>query len=103
MHEHNAHHGVENDGFTGAYFFPNEFYDYHWPWVLAGFTTINTGATDARAGAPNDAGGINKGPRDWRGNLRTYTVPTPTFRFPPPKASKRISALKKISSFPESG
>src|SRR5579864_35853 len=35
-HEHNAHHGAENDGFTGAYFWPNEFYDYHWPWVLAG-------------------------------------------------------------------
>src|SRR5262249_27418497 len=48
-HEHNAHHGAENDGFTGAYFWPNQFYDYHYPWVLAGFTTINTGATDARA------------------------------------------------------
>ncbi len=36
-HEHNGHHGAENDGFTGAYFFPNEFYDYHWPIVLAGF------------------------------------------------------------------
>src|SRR6185437_14678882 len=33
-HEHNAHHGAENDGFTGAYFWPNQFYDYHWPWVL---------------------------------------------------------------------
>ncbi|HEY6794515.1 MAG TPA: hypothetical protein VI248_07515, partial [Kineosporiaceae bacterium] len=33
-HEHNGHHGAENDGFTGAYFFPNEFYDYHWPIVL---------------------------------------------------------------------
>ena len=43
MHEHNAHHGAENDGFTGAYFFPNQFYDYHWPWTLAGWTSINTG------------------------------------------------------------
>src|SRR5919197_448448 len=45
-HEHNAHHGAENDGFTGAYFFPGQFYDYHYPWVLAGFRTINTDATD---------------------------------------------------------
>src|SRR5215510_3991499 len=58
-HEHNAHHGGENEGFPGAFFWPNQFYDYHWPWVLAGFTTINTGATDPRAGAPNDSGGIN--------------------------------------------
>ena len=35
-HEHNGHHGAENDGFTGAFFFPNQFYDYHWPIVLAG-------------------------------------------------------------------
>src|SRR6185312_1362985 len=30
-HEHNGHHGAENDGFAGAYFFPGQFYDYHWP------------------------------------------------------------------------
>ena len=30
-HEHNGHHGAENDGFTGAFFFPGQFYDYHWP------------------------------------------------------------------------
>src|SRR5439155_1508946 len=32
-HEHNGHHGAENDGFTGAFFFPGQFYDYHWPIV----------------------------------------------------------------------
>src|SRR5262249_48300693 len=25
IHEHNGHHGAENDGFTGAYFFPGQF------------------------------------------------------------------------------
>ncbi|HXQ71544.1 MAG TPA: hypothetical protein VN844_13705, partial [Pyrinomonadaceae bacterium] len=45
-HEHNGHHGAENDGFTGAYFFPNQFYDYHYPIVLAGRNSINTTATD---------------------------------------------------------
>jgi hypothetical protein len=37
-HEHNGHHGAENDGFTGAFFFPNQFYDYHWPIVLPGIS-----------------------------------------------------------------
>ena len=41
-HEHNGHHGAENDGFTGAFFFPNQFYDYHWPIVLAGHFSMNT-------------------------------------------------------------
>ena len=49
-HEHNGHHGAENDGFTGAFFFPGQFYDYHWPIVLAGFNSINTAATDPKAG-----------------------------------------------------
>ena len=26
-HEHNGHHGAENDGFTGAFFYPGQFYD----------------------------------------------------------------------------
>ncbi len=43
-HEHNGHHGAENDGFTGAFFFPGQFYDYHWPIVLAGCDTINANA-----------------------------------------------------------
>jgi hypothetical protein len=34
-HEHNGHHGAENDGFTGAYFFPGQFYDYNYTIVLA--------------------------------------------------------------------
>ena len=52
-HEHNGHHGAENDGFTGAYFWPNQFYDYHYPIVLAGWRTINPAATDPQAATPN--------------------------------------------------
>src|SRR2546427_430419 len=59
-HEHNGHHGAENDGFTGAFFFPGQFYDYHYPIVLAGWRTINTAATDPRAGGPDDSDGITK-------------------------------------------
>ena len=97
-HEHNAHHGAENDGFTGAYFFPNEFYDYHWPWVLAGFTTINTGATDARAGAPNDAGGINKVPGDWHETMSTHWFHDHMFSFTAQNVYKGNAAMNNIYS-----
>lgn len=71
-HEHNGHHGAENDGFTGAYFFPNQFYDYHWPIVLAGHFSFNTDASDPRAGTPDGSGGIMKVPGDWRETMSTH-------------------------------
>jgi len=71
-HEHNGHHGAENDGFTGAFFFPGQFYDYHWPIVLAGFRTINTAATDPKAATPDDSGGKINIPGDWRETMSTH-------------------------------
>lgn len=71
-HEHNGHHGAENDGFTGAYFFPGQFYDYHWPWVLAGHFSINTGATEAKASTPNGSGGLTRIPGDFRETMSTH-------------------------------
>jgi manganese oxidase len=97
-HEHNAHHGAENDGFTGAYFWPNQFYDYHWPWVLAGFTTINTGATDARAGAPNDSGGINKVPGDWHETMSTHWFHDHMFTFTDQNVYKCNAGMNNIYS-----
>ena len=80
-HEHNGHHGAENDGFTGAYFYPGQFYDYHYPIVLAGWRSINANATDARAGTPNDAGGIDKIPGDWRETMSTHWFHDHMFSF----------------------
>ena len=71
-HEHNGHHGAENDGFTGAFFFPNQFYDYHWPIVLAGHFSVNTAATDPKASTPNGSGGLTKIPGDWRETMSTH-------------------------------
>ena len=71
-HEHNGHHGAENDGFTGAFFYPGQFYDYHYPIVLAGMDTINATATDKMAGSPDDHGGINKVPGDWHETMSTH-------------------------------
>jgi FtsP/CotA-like multicopper oxidase with cupredoxin domain len=80
-HEHNGHHGAENDGFTGAFFFPGQFYDYHYPIVLAGVKTINTGATDPRAGSPNGSGGITNVPGDWRETMSTHWFHDHMFSF----------------------
>jgi manganese oxidase len=80
-HEHNGHHGAENDGFAGAFFFPGQFYDYHWPIVLAGRDTINTDATDPRAGSPDGSGGINKVPGDWHETMSTHWFHDHMFSF----------------------
>jgi FtsP/CotA-like multicopper oxidase with cupredoxin domain len=71
-HEHNGHHGAENDGFTGAFFFPGQFYDYHWPIVLAGHFSTNPGATDPKASTPNGSGGLTNVPGDWRETMSTH-------------------------------
>ncbi len=71
-HEHNGHDGAENDGYAHAYFYPGEFYDYHWPLILAGHDSINTGATDLKAGAPDGNGGITYVPGDWRETMSTH-------------------------------
>jgi FtsP/CotA-like multicopper oxidase with cupredoxin domain len=97
-HEHNGHHGAENDGFTGAYFFPGQFYDYHWPIQLAGRTSINTDATDPRAGGPNDAGGINKIPGDWRETMSTHWFHDHMFSFTSQNVYKGNAAMFNMYS-----
>jgi FtsP/CotA-like multicopper oxidase with cupredoxin domain len=55
-HEHNGHTPAESDGYTNAFYFPGQFYDYRWPIQLAGYDSINTTASDPRAAFPCDAG-----------------------------------------------
>ncbi|HEY1936993.1 MAG TPA: multicopper oxidase domain-containing protein [Candidatus Angelobacter sp.] len=97
-HEHNGHHGAENDGFTGAFFFPNQFYDYHWPIVLAGFRSVNTYATDPRAGSPADNGGINKVPGDWHETMSTHWFHDHMFTFTSQNVYKGNAAMFNIYS-----
>jgi FtsP/CotA-like multicopper oxidase with cupredoxin domain len=97
-HEHNGHHGAENDGFTGAFFFPNQFYDYHWPIVLAGHFSINTGATDPRAGSPADNGGINNVPGDWHETMSTHWFHDHMFTFTSQNVYKGNAAMFNIYS-----
>jgi len=65
-HQHNGHNPAESDGFAASFFFPGQFYDYHWPMVLAGHDTVNTTANDDRAGYPDGNGGITRIRGDWR-------------------------------------
>jgi FtsP/CotA-like multicopper oxidase with cupredoxin domain len=97
-HEHNGHHGAESDGFTGAFFFPGQYYDYHWPIVHAGFRTINTGATDPRCGAPDGAGGITKLPGDWRETMSTHWFHDHMFSFTSQNVYKGIAAMFNLYS-----
>ena len=71
-HEHNGHNPAESDGYTNAFFFPGQFFDYRWPMTLAGTDSINTDARDRRAGAPNGEGGIRRVPGDWRETMSTH-------------------------------
>ena len=103
-HEHNGNHGAENDGFTGAFFFPNQFYDYHWPIVLAGFTTINTGATDPQAATPNDTGtGKTNIPGDWRETMSTHWFHDHMFSFTSQNVYKGMAAMFNIYSAKDRG
>jgi len=98
IHEHNGHHGAENDGFTGAFFFPGQFYDYHYPIVLGGWRTINTAATDPRAGGPADSGGINKVPGDWRETMSTHWFHDHMFSFTAQNVYKGMAGMFNIYS-----
>ncbi|HVD92367.1 MAG TPA: multicopper oxidase domain-containing protein [Vicinamibacterales bacterium] len=97
-HEHNGHHGAENDGFTGAYFFPNQFYDYHWPVVLAGHFSMNTAATDRMASSPNGSGGLNLVPGDWHETMSTHWFHDHMFSFTAQNVYKGIAAMFNIYS-----
>jgi len=102
-HEHNGHHGAENDGFTGAYFWPNEFYDYHYPIVLAGINTINTGATDPNASSPDDSGGRVNVPGDWHETMSTHWFHDHMFSFTSQNVYKGMAGMFNIYSGKDRG
>jgi FtsP/CotA-like multicopper oxidase with cupredoxin domain len=97
-HEHNGHHGAENDGFTGAFFFPGQFYDYHWPILHAGHDSMNTAATDPRCGSPNDAGGITKLAGDWHETMSTHWFHDHMFSFTSQNVYKGNAGMFNIYS-----
>jgi FtsP/CotA-like multicopper oxidase with cupredoxin domain len=97
-HEHNGHHGAENDGFTGAYFFPGQFYDYHWPVVLAGHYSYNSQADDIMASTPDGSGGLIKVPGDWHETMSTHWFHDHMFSFTAQNVYKGNAAMFNIYS-----
>ena len=97
-HEHNGHTPAESDGYTQAFFFPGQFYDYRWPIILAGHDSINTAGTDDRAGAPDGAGGITRIPGDWRETMSTHWFHDHMLDFTAQNVYKGNAALKNIYS-----
>ena len=97
-HEHNGHHGAENDGFTGAFFFPGQFYDYHWPIVLAGWSSFNTGASDRHASSPDGNGGLINQPGDWQETMSTHWFHDHMFSFTSQNVYKGNAAMFNLYS-----
>ncbi|NJD68409.1 MAG: copper oxidase, partial [candidate division NC10 bacterium] len=97
-HKHNAHHGAENDGFTGAFFYPGQFYDYHWPLLCAGYDTINTDATDPRCGTPDDNGGIVTHAGDWHETMSTHWFHDHMFSFTAQNVYKGNAGMANLYS-----
>jgi FtsP/CotA-like multicopper oxidase with cupredoxin domain len=97
-HEHNGHHGAENDGFAGAFFFPGQFYDYHYPIVLAGMNSVNAYATDRRASSPDDSGGLIKVPGDWHETMSTHWFHDHMFSFTSQNVYKGNAGMFNIYS-----
>ena len=102
-HEHNGHHGAENDGFAGAFFFPGQFYDYHWPIVHAGLNSINTTATEIKCGSPTDGGGITKLPGDWKETMSTHWFHDHMFSFTSQNVYKGNAAMFNLYSSVDRG
>jgi manganese oxidase len=97
-HEHNGHHGAENDGFTGAYFFPGQFYDYHWPIVLGGHDSVNTGAGDPRASSPDGSEHLVQVQGDWHETMSTHWFHDHMFSFTSQNVYKGNAAMFNIYS-----
>jgi hypothetical protein len=60
--------------------------------------TINTGATDPRAGSPDDSGGINKVPGDWHETMSTHWFHDHMFSFTSQNVYKGNAAMFNIYS-----
>jgi FtsP/CotA-like multicopper oxidase with cupredoxin domain len=63
LHNHNAHNGSASDGANNAYFFPGQFYDYHWGTCLA---RSDTAVPNAYACGVDDDSATYPIAGDWR-------------------------------------
>jgi len=97
-HNHNGHNPAESDGFANAFFFPGQFYDYRWPLQLAGYDTVNTTASDPRAGSPDGNGGIRRVRGDFRETMSTHWFHDHMLDFTAQNVYKGNAAMMNIYS-----
>ena len=104
LHFHNAHNGAESDGATGAHHFPGTFYDYRWSTTLArADMAAYKGANDPRASGPNDTGGLQKVPGDFREIQGTMWCHDHRFFFTAENVYKGNLAMNNMYSGPDRG
>ena len=102
-HHHNGHNPAESDGYISAFFFPGQYYDYRWPMALAGHDSINTGATDIRAGYPDGRGGITRIRGDWRETMSTQWFHDHMKDYTAPNVYKGMAAMMNVYSAVDRG
>ncbi len=66
--------------------------------MLAGRNSVNTDATDPRAGGPSDSGGINKIPGDWHETMSTHWFHDHMFSFTSQNVYKGMAGMFNIYS-----
>lgn len=97
-HRHNGHNPAESDGYTQAFFFPGQYFDYRWPMALAGHDSINKDASDKRAGGPDGMGGIKKVQGDYRETISSQWFHDHMLDYTAPNVYKGNAALLNIYS-----
>jgi len=97
-HEHNGHNPAESDGYAQAFFFPGQYFDYHWPMILAGHDSINREAADPRAATIDDDGNARRIPGDWRETMSTHWFHDHMLDFTAPNVYKGSAAMMNYYS-----
>jgi FtsP/CotA-like multicopper oxidase with cupredoxin domain len=97
-HEHNGHNPAESDGYTQSFFFPGQYFDYHWPMILAGHDHINTDASDPRAATIDDDGSLRNIRGDWRETMSTHWFHDHMLDFTAPNVYKGNAAMMNYYS-----
>src|SRR5262249_8256250 len=73
-------------------------YVYHDPILLAGWRSVNPGATDPRASSPDGKGGLTKIPGDWRETMSTHWFHDHMFSFTSQNVYKGNAGMFSIYS-----
>jgi FtsP/CotA-like multicopper oxidase with cupredoxin domain len=103
LHNHNAHTGAASDGANNAYFFPGQFYDYHWGTCLARGDTMNLDGLELRASGIDDDSVCQPVHGDWRELQSTLWFHDHRFFFTAENVYKGSLGMMNYYSGPDRG